>query len=876
MRMTFRQAVFPTLRIGARAAFLTVFSVSAASELAAQERPSGTFYSRTVILEFRDDGQAVFSNASGVLSAGTYFVVADTITFRDESGRTGCTGVRGRYLWRIDRDELQFRLVGDLCANRRDLLAAGWTRDAPSTGLPIALGAVVVTAQRQVEDVQRAPIVITVLSSDVLRDAGISRPQELTYLAPGLQVGALHGGNAMLYVRGVGSFAGNSLQDPSLTFNFDGVPVARPTATGGLFYDLERVEVLKGPQGTLYGRNTTGGAVNVLPRRPALGVTTGEVSADIGEYGTVRVDGAMNAPLGSRAAIRVAGQSVQHDGYMQDGTDDQMDRAGRLSLRLDATDALALRMVADYYHQGGRGPGSTPLATGVDNRFGVTSREGSAFYQSQRVTVAGRNWAPLPAAQASNNWHSGIHGTIDWRTNLGVLTFIPAQRRSHLDLIGSPAGNLLIIQERSRQNSMEARLASMPAGRVQTLVGVFYFDEAITTPAGGFFRPYNGFQFSLQQPASGVTSTAEFGRLTWHVTEHFRTTVGARHTRERKYFRGSYESFVRTCPPVPSATCPAAQPFPADVSTAPVQPTGVPVPNPADGTITIGFRILSDTSVIFSRNTWRAAVEHDLTEGTLAFASYETGFKAGGFFFSNDSQVYDPEYVGAFTLGVKSVLLQNRLQASVELFDWRYKDQQVSKFAVDSRNVTGLRTENIGRATIRGAATTVSYRAFTGTSLSADIELLRANLDSYVYVTPLSAGPPLSGCNVAQRPSGFEINCSGRRAPYAPERTLNVAAVQTFPLSRGASLSARIRTHHQSATLAGLDFLPAQEQRAYWTHDASLTMVTAADRYSVGVFVQNLTDRTIVSNTFVVPLSTFPIGVLRPPRIIGLRMTGRF
>ena len=150
---------------------------------------------------------------------------------------------------------------------------------------------VVVTAHRQTEDVQRVPASITVLSADLVRDAGVTRPQDLTYLVPGLQVGSL----PLFYMRGVGNFAGNSLQDPTVTFNFDGVYIARPTSSGGLFYDLERIEVLKGPQGTLYGRNATGGAINLIPRRPELSLIGGEMFAEYGDYDSLRVEGALNA-----------------------------------------------------------------------------------------------------------------------------------------------------------------------------------------------------------------------------------------------------------------------------------------------------------------------------------------------------------------------------------------------------------------------------------------------------------------------------------------------------------------------------------------------------------------------------------------------------
>jgi iron complex outermembrane receptor protein len=301
----------------------------------------------------------------------------------------------------------------------------------------------------------------------------------------------------------------------------------------------------------------------------------------------------------------------------------------------------------------------------------------------------------------------------------------------------------------------------------------------------------------------------------------------------------------------------------------------VRIPNPADGTVTVGFRILAAEVETFARTTWRTALEYDLAERALLHASFETGFKSGGFFFSNDDQSFQPEYIGALTLGLKSRLLENRLQANVELFDWRYRDQQVSKISVDSRGATNLRTQNVGRAAIRGIATSLEFVPRSNTRLGADLEVLRAVYDLYRYRTPLSAGRPQSGCAVTQASQEFLVDCSGRRSPYSPERTLVFQAAQEIPL-RSASLVAQVRPRYQSATLAGLDFLPQQEQPDYWLLDASLMLVSDTHRRSVTLFAQNLTDRTIISNTFVVPFSTFVVGTLRPPRTIGVRVSTRF
>ncbi len=848
----------------------------------AQGLPAGAYRARTATLELKADGQVIFGGAGGPLIIGSYLVQVDTIVFRDESGVAACPGETGRYTWRLAADTLRFQPLTDACTTRRSALALAWTRGGATTTFAApTLNAVLITAQRQTEDLQRAPLAMSVVSSETIRDANVTRTQDLTYLAPGLQIGSLIGSTAVLYMRGVGNFAGNSLQDPTVTVNFDGVYIARQTATNGLLYDLDRVEVLKGPQGTLYGRNATGGAINIVPQRPRLRVREGVLNVGVGAFNSQQLDGAFNVPLGKRAALRLAAQRVRHDGYMNDGTDDQNDWAGRIAGRFEVNDRLAVRAVADYFQQGGRGNSSTPLALGVENRIGVTSPEGGAYYLTQRHSLAGRSFAPTPANQYVDNQHSGVHTTVDWRNALGALTVTAAARRSVLDQRGSPSGNIVTQQEHSTQKSVEARLSAAPMQRLDLLVGTFLFDESIAVRGDALFRVYNQYNVSLQKPESGVTSAAAFGRLTLHVSDRLRATVGARYTHERKTFGGSFQTFNRICVPPPTGQCPNAQPFPVDLSSAPLTfPTdslsATPVFNPADGTRTVGFRILSNTAATFDRTTWRAALEYDLAPQTFVYSSYETGFKSGGFFFSNDDNVYQPETVGALTVGFKSRRFENRLQANLELFDWRYRDQQVSKISVDSRNVTNLRTENIGQATIRGAEAGLEIVPFFETPITATVQYLKATYDSYRYQTPLSSGPPVSGCAVSSKTTGFLVDCTGRQSPYAPEWTIALGASREFALPSNTTLTARTRARYQSRTLLGLDFLPQQQQAGYWIADASLTYATARERLFVTLFGQNLTDETVLSNSFVVPFSTFAIGVLRPPRTLGVRLGTHF
>lgn len=743
------------------------------------------------------------------------------------------------------------------------LLVAGpaWSQAPPR------LEEIQVTAERRTENLQRATVAVSVLMPQELRDAGVTKPQELTELLPSLQVAASAAPISVYYLRGVGNFTGNSLTESAVAFNMDGVFNGRAHSTAGFFYDLERIEVLKGPQGTLYGRNATGGAINVLPRHPVLGKWGGEASGEFGNENLLRFDGALNVPVGERAAMRVAGYHVEHDGYMNDGLDDQDDSAGRASFLLAPNDALSIRVVADYFDQGALGTGATPIALGPGNRYGISAAQGGAFYETQWHAIGRRNFNAMPLTQHLDNYFWGVNATLDWSTGAGTFTALPAYRESHVDTEGAAIGTNVITIEDDRQKSLEARFASGLDGRFSYIAGAYWFDETNSVPR---FVPNTQYTMSVQDYETGVESAAAFGELTYAFTESLRATAGARYTHEDKFFRGTFQTSLRLCV---APACPDLERIPV------TQVTPLPFEtDPSDGAVTGGRFIASDETETFEKWTWRAALDWDVTDDNFLFASFQTGFKSGGFFFSNDSQVFQPEELEAFTLGSRNRLLNDRLQLDIEAFHWRYEDQQVSAITQDSQGVTNLATQNVGNATMNGVEVETDWLATNATRLSLDAQFLDATYDDFQYVTPPPpiAGPPLSGCEVTPGTAGFLVDCSGKRAPYAPKWTVNLAAEHAFTLPDNARLVANARLHYQTEMLTGLDFTPLEYQDSYLSLDASLTYATHDDRYYLTAFGTNLTDETVVANSFQPPFGQFVVGTLRPPRLYGLRLGARF
>lgn len=215
---------------------------------------------------------------------------------------------------------------------------------------------IVVTAQRRSENVQRTALSVTAVTGETMTSRGVSQTEDLSRLTAGLQVQPSGGPYTTFAVRGVSQLGGNAFADPTVAVNLGGVYLATPTVIHGLYLDLDRVEILKGPQGTLYGRNATAGAINVIPVRPRFEFE-GSLAADVGNYDRFNATGVLNIPISDNVAVRIAGQRVRRDGFMSDGTGDDKGEAVRASFLAEPTDNFSVLISFDWAHQGGKGPG---------------------------------------------------------------------------------------------------------------------------------------------------------------------------------------------------------------------------------------------------------------------------------------------------------------------------------------------------------------------------------------------------------------------------------------------------------------------------------------------------------------------------------------
>ena len=451
-----------------------------------------------------------------------------------------------------------------------------------------------------------------------------------------------------------------------------------------------------------------------------------------------------------------------------------------------------------------------------------------------------------------------MSATADVKTDAGTFTFVPAYRHGQLDYISTAAGFLIAQRENDRQGSFEARFASNTDHPLSYIAGIYYLNEQI----GGNSQYDQQYNQSTQQYELSTRSYAAFARLNFAITDSFRLSAGLRYTDDKKTMGGNLSASSVVCPGafIPPPAGPQFCFGGAGQAVIPGAPLSI---SPHDS---------------WSEVTWRAGAEWDVRPESLLYASVETGFKAGGFFFTHDDPTYQPEKIIAYTLGSKNRFLDDKLQVNAEAFYWVYKNQQISHIGEDSTGTVLLPTENVGRATMKGVELETQYLLTPMTLLSADLQYLDARYSQYEYSAPNFGGPPSTACPYTATMQGtYLVNCSGKVPPQAPKRSFNFGIQQTFPIG-DSSIVADARTHYQSATLTGLEFSDLEVQGTYWMTDATLAYRAPKDRWDVTAYVNNLSDKTVIQSTFAGPLagSSLTAATLRPPRTYGARVTVRF
>jgi iron complex outermembrane receptor protein len=345
---------------------------------------------------------------------------------------------------------------------------------------------VIVTAQKRKQSIQKTPIAMSAVSGDEIAEKAENTIDSVLKTMPSVEVQG-HAQGAQVYIRGVGSSIDPSFADPAIALMVDGSYLGRTESAVSGTFDVERVEVLRGPQGTLYGRNASGGVVNVLTVNPILGKFEGNVRVQLGDYALRRGETALNIPLGSVSAMRIAAFSERHRGYVDDGSMDAHDEGIRIKWRIDPIEGWSLVAKAEYYAEHANGSNTVPVPGSAGQltfppplfttNFDPTITAGPPFtggapiwrFPNGWVTKGSDAWSNDPDHPAGHVDRTAktISAQLDGDLKFASLTVLPSYTVDHNDLLssflfGTLTGPYIWGRSVMKYTSVEARLNSLP------------------------------------------------------------------------------------------------------------------------------------------------------------------------------------------------------------------------------------------------------------------------------------------------------------------------------------------------------------------------------------------------------------------------------
>ena len=722
-------------------------------------------------------------------------------------------------------------------------VAALLASTAMTTGLvaqdedEITLEEIVVSAERRESSLQDVPIAVTALTGEALKESAIFDSETLSYSVPGLLIQRDVVGKAT--IRGIGTENFTVGGDPGVATYVDGAYVARSSVAIFDFFDVERVEVLRGPQGTLYGRNATGGVISLISKAPT---DEFELSGAItvGNNELFRAESAVSGALADGVRVRLAGLVHSRQGFtenifpgIEDRGLDRLDSKDLFALRgridVDLSDQLTLELIGEVYRDDSNPPAfwytdDTLPWQGPDSQFPRDLRTVSQGFETE---FAGSD--TLGIGQANRQDQTAITGRLRWEGDGFAITSTTAYRDIEFDWIndGDGLSDFLVVyyqQDQSEQFTQEIQINSTTDGPFQWIAGAFYLDE----DAQGLYAIPLG-------PAFGGVTLAYDGT---NQTEAFGV-----------FFEGTYNwdklSFT------------AGLRYNDESKDATLQFSTVPF---VEGD-------LQEQSANFNAFTPRFVLDYAFSEDVSAYASVTRGFKSGGFSLLDAViNAFDEEFVWSYEVGLKSQFLDRRGQFNASAFYYDYTGQQLSQ-------VTNLATitTNAASSTIWGLEAELKYLITPNFLIEGNAAFLDTEFDVFCTNDPRDATRQIDVANCGDTP-----NLAGNELPRAPGFTANLAAAYNRQINDNLEGFFRVEWQHTGSQFFTVFNYPTVAEDAVNVFNASLGISDVEGRWSARLWARNFTDEEYFSNLFVsgvAATSVVPQGFVAPPATYGLTLS---
>ena len=748
---------------------------------------------------------------------------------------------------------------------------------------------VVVTAEKRSNTVSKTPIAISAFNNDMLKDAGVVNVADIQNIAPAVQMGR-DGFGVNINIRGVTSTDNTSKGDEGIAFNVDGIPIGRPIEEGLSFFDVERVEVLRGPQGTLYGKSSTGGAINVITNKPK---DTFSASADVeyGNYNARRGDAVINMPLTDKLDVRAAVNFNDRDGFLktslapaggsainQAPRNDQADQTGRISALYKFTPTATLILTFTDGAVGGVGQAQA-IFNNVENKSGAAQRAvyGNPFGGHINDTFENLNaefnadlgflHLTYDGGRLSYNAHEQTSGTNDPYAS-GAANQVENGFTNPLGPAGpfvpfaGPAASYSWRDYRGHflTNSQEVRFSNANPGPVDFVVGANWYKEQIHESDHNWSAPFA--DPTVADSVNGIdpvnttthTSYGVFGQATWHINSVFSAILGLRQAHDEVTRVGTFAAPNVAVSVAPNPSAGGALYF---VNTPWLDPNGniCQAPNNCIGSPNNGHEAAD-------KLTWRVGLNAQLTPSDLVYGSVATGYKAGGF---NDfatsisAPSYAPEAMTAYELGYKG-RPSDTIRYTSALFFYDYSSDQISSLI------------SVGGSPVidtRSASTQIYGWENEGTIKLTPLDTIDASLSfEKSKYTHFLTGPTLA------------TNWDGKSLDKTPAAVLTLGYSHLWRFADGASFKVRLGTKYSTSYKLS-DFVDAEqyEQKAYTRSDLTANYTAPDGKLTVQAFIHNIEDKMqaqsfAAANTASANVynSAGATAAVSEPRMIGVRV----
>ena len=702
---------------------------------------------------------------------------------------------------------------------------------------PAGVENVVVTAEKTTESILNVGINVTAISGADLRASRVATPTDLATQIPNVDVKTnIPGAQQIITVRGVGLDDFSSTNNSSVGVYVDDVFLASFAEMDFNFYDLERVEVLKGPQGTLYGRNSTAGAINVISARPSLDGFEGRISAGYGNFETFDAEAMLNIPVSDDLALRFSGKTVQQgEGYWYSrvlhrdlGRQDVFLGRGQALWTPNADWTVLLKVEGESNHSEigvGKFFGTIPLTAAPCPDFGNPSHCVNAhLYTDTTKDPFTGDWnhtAPYHVNQINGTLH--VEGDLGWAQLTSVTGLINFKREFYIDADAAPTRDAEFDQnDHVNQFSEELRLNGT-VDRLDWLAGAYYSHDHVHSFTPGTLIDLLGVNVFIQSRQT-TRSAAAFGQVKYTLTDQLNITGGLRYTSEdRAYVGGTNLLF---------------------------------------GPFIVGSTFIN--AKIHDRNwSWRGALNWKPDEQTLFYVSISRATKSGGFFNGITTvnaalAPYKPEELTDYEAGVKAQLLDNRLYLDGSVFYYDYTDLQAQTFT-NVGAVSLIKLSNIHKARIYGLDLGATWMPVAGLTLRGGIGLLHTRLGAFPFATAF----------------GPVINPAGNRLPDAPNTTFSGLARYEHAVLGDFVGALQFEGHYASDSYKEALNLPYLFTNANWVFDGRVSIATQDEGWELALWGKNIFDEQ-----HVVQATDDGIGmgyrIFNAPRTIGVTLSHHF